>query len=324
MNNESSKKDDLQGLKTDLMIHGKVNLLLLTVIARDAEAISRVLQNHGYKPFFYQNGLDPFVRAIEINDGGSLSVITEYLENNEEIREEFVTHQNFVRPMETSHIPFKKLFIESFMREPAALDTSTITPIVHFPIGSFTYDASTCNSIYLDHDLRDSLISTRKNYKKYLGGENSEMAEVRLLVTNFKVNYWLIFQSGYKLLKAISKLPDELITTDIKYTIKHFWWTNYIFLVLMSTLQITGLALFMQAATDFSARAENSVGAGRTAIILNLIMLVMPDDAQKPNQVLQAVQQSHRFVPAHRDSSSLSDKILRPHQRRGSGLQPCC
>ena len=259
----------LAKFNTDIIIHGRVNLLLLAVIARNPEPLEEVIEKYGYQPFFYQEGFDPFEVAMQINDNVCLERITDYLEQNESKKQYFVTHENFIRAMKTSNIRLKQLFVESFMTEPLALECAKVQPILQFPLGMYLYDATFCNSNYYEQDLKDSIENTIQSYSR-LRDDKSNMSEIRLLVTRFKIKSSLFNNGGYELLKAINKVQDDLITSDIKYLIRHFWWSNYITITLLALLQCSGLISFVVMVL----REDMETPVGILAIFINLLLLV--------------------------------------------------
>ena len=158
--------EELQKFKRDLIVHGRINLLLITILARNPEAFSQVLEKYGYKPFFYNKGFNPFRAALEIKDGRCLEVIADYLENNDTVRHAFVTHSTFVKAMNTSNTHLKTVFSETFLSPPHDLEWTKIPQIVQFPLKSSLYDASYSNSNYYEHSLRDSVEASRRSSSK--------------------------------------------------------------------------------------------------------------------------------------------------------------
>ena len=264
--------EEIQVFKKELIVHGRINLLLLAILARDPVAISEILEKFGYQPFFYQKGLDPFNAAMKINDAGSLNVIAEYLENNEDRRGYFVTHNNFIKAMETSNIPLKKVFAESFTCAPLELDWAKIKPPAQFPLNTALYDANYSNSNFYDHDLRDSIEESRKFYSKFID-DNSKMDEVRLVMTQFKAHDKIYNRDGYTLLKAINKLPDELVTSDVKFLIRHFWYSNYGFLMFFALFKIYAAVSFIVMLVVGSVTEKETHGT--LSIIFNIILLIL-------------------------------------------------
>ena len=269
------ESEELKTFKTDLIIHGRVNLLLIAVLSRNPAIISQILEKYGYKPFFYKKGLDPIRAAFQIDNGSCLEVIAEYLENNDIIRRDFVTHSTFVKAMNTGNDRLKKIFIETFLSPPQELEWAKLQPIDQFPMNNHLYWNSVSNSTYYDQDLRDSLQEKKLKELKNLP-ENSNMDQVRMIVTHFQISPLVMTRKGYQMIKALNKVPDEMFVGDLKYMIRGFWWVNYFFIWLFSTYKITALVYFIfSISTPVDQRRNSTITMFLNAFLLILEFLVM-------------------------------------------------
>ena len=234
------KKKKTREFYFDKLVHSRINFLLLTVLARDHELLKEALEVYGYKPFFYRRGMDPFINAIEVNDTLTLSVVADYLKNNETALNFYMKHRKFVAAMSSNNEKLKKLMTEHFISPSLGVINGALK-IEQFPLGDNESEVLTCNSFYIDKafgdKLEESLILANK--------QRRQTVSVEFLITKIRLNFSIFYPTNLEILRCLRGLSDELITGDIKYVIRYIWRMNWFLILGFITFEWFTMTMFV-------------------------------------------------------------------------------
>ena len=247
-------------------IHCEINILSLLVISRNPQLLKKALQHFGYIPFFYKDGFDPFMIAIELNHTLVLEEIADYLSENPNFLYCFMKISKFVNTMKTSSERLKKLLLETFISPPLYHPLIPVQRIYQFPLKSAQTKLVRCSSFYFDSHLQNKIENRmlQKDFKN-----SGSICQVELLTTKVRINFSIFHESTRELLMVFQKLSSELLTGDIKHVIDHIWKRNYFKIIFFAAFNLSGFFFFILHAVWF----EDNFFISVLALIFALINL---------------------------------------------------
>lgn len=216
-------KRAIKELKRLYQAHGRLNLLFIAIASRVPEMIEKVLENFGYIPFMYEKGFDPLDAALEINDGPSLAVITDYFDKPENIGQFFayINRDRMFKALDCSSEDFKRFIIRFLISD--LPDDNLIEPIAEFPI-----DLSNQNFYVLrasSHRYTNYL--HRRLEEKYFKKKSEiDPVPIKIKTTKIKFSYNVIHPTCKEALIGMGELSDAMMVEDAKYLINQIYLRN--------------------------------------------------------------------------------------------------
>lgn len=224
------KNDESNYDQQDILqiIHSRINLVYLVVLSKSVELLSEILDLFGYYQFFYQDGFDPVITAIDYELSSILDHFADYFYQNPEriyLNERFI-----IKGLKCCSSKFK-LFIANSMFKEGAHPTMMLQIPEHILSSTHEYcKVLSCRS-FNDEDNKRKLnkIFNQKGSRYY-------QIRIRYLHSVCPIDFSFTSEFTTDLLEALSTADESILMTDLEYLIKALWSRQKIYIFAYSIL----------------------------------------------------------------------------------------
>jgi WD40 repeat protein len=210
---------DVDSYYQSVILHKKINVLLLAVLSRVPGLIRKSLELYGYKPYLYSEGLDPIEVALNINHGSSLEVIASYFHNRLDQFTFFLRQDRLAACLKTSSDIFKEFVMDVFLR---------YTKYTEFELyEKFPLPPKGFTLIQLDSPFKNRAFKETLKYKMIeLQNKKYQFKKSMYFRTMLPISFSLNSDSCQQWLKSFSSFSQDLILRKSTFMIEEIWKKN--------------------------------------------------------------------------------------------------
>lgn len=202
--------------------HAKLNILFIAITSRVPDIIESVLNTFGYIPFMYEKNFDPIDAALEINDGPSLAVISEYFAHPDNIGqfEAYISKERVFKALDCSSEDFKN-FIMRFLISDIPKENNLTESLKEFPLSGRFYVMRTTSNNYTRY-----LHSRLEAKSFFIKKQDVDPVPIQIKTTKVKFSYSVFHPSCREALTGFTELSEAMLVEDARYLINQIYEKN--------------------------------------------------------------------------------------------------
>ena len=222
-----------------VVVHRRLNLLYLAVLANSPKALEAALDRFGYfSVYFDERNFDPIDTAIRLQFKQILDAFADYFEENPQQFDTYLNKNRYLEGMRGLSHKYKDLLMARFMLNCSPAEANTLT---EYPL-SFPKESERCFEVFKsDNQVFDIVLQARIEEKaaklhSRMIGRQDDLA-VRQLITRFPINPSIANKQTKEIVNMIYDQNSEIILGDMKYLLRYIWDKNFGLLLFFSLLR---------------------------------------------------------------------------------------
>ena len=234
-----SPSQEVNNLYINFLIHENYNLPYICVVTEEHECLRQVLALVGYHPFFYKEGFDPFIAALQLNCFMSIKVFVDYFQKpeNQHLIPALYDRKVFKLAMLTANPAIHNLLLSKIFINPEKMkkrgkiefqlcDVLRCPTIDRLPLKSknylFTID---CDTIEIDGFTWQAIFQRLANETTAEAHKKKEFP-VKNSISRIKFSSYIRSESCYDIIQISRKLHDKDLEGTFKPLVTHIWRSN--------------------------------------------------------------------------------------------------
>lgn len=222
------KKGEMNQMQ-NLYVHSKSSIILICVVSGYDQILKKALEIFGYSPFYSPPKEDPFEIALGIGNQNTLDVFADYFTDNQDMLDAIFDMDLFASIMKSRSRRLQNVAKNCFLYEgrPGDVKIPDMHPVTEKE-GYVLYDYFSSKR---DLGFRNLLVSKSET--------GVLPAKIEFLAVKFPVDLNLYSDFCTKYLNIMSEVPEEFLTSDLRFIVREIWKKNIYYILIYTLLNWT-------------------------------------------------------------------------------------